>query len=312
MKNKKFLNWIDIESGKYDLQIIETADFPIKSFHDLQATIRINDVVFTGHGTDTDEDIALQKAVCEAIERSITSDIGIYPTSNGIAGHVDQKQAQINARNELIERDSFLFHYICNIAPQQLQIKNKLHEEMAEIFPSIVFENYRLSCDKTHHSILTVAKMGKRGIIISLGCDQDYNTALNNSLIQICRKVFYVEKHGVPELKSNSIETVEDHFAFGFTHEGMNQFEKMIATEMHNRNNNLKSASISTTMLKPTSKTLKELQQKTGLKFFKAHEKGAQELFFGTPGLDKINIAKFNKILNGQELLVPYHPHIFA
>lgn len=109
-------NWILKNSGSLDLRVAELTW--IRALHpgmvDLRAAVTLDGKEFEGRGSDTNEDRALGKAVCEAIERFVCHSHAI--ASIGVAGHFDESLAKKNARLELIERAS-LFHHVDSSVP---------------------------------------------------------------------------------------------------------------------------------------------------------------------------------------------------
>lgn len=99
-----------------DLQVEELSW--IKKYYpnmfDITASISIDGERWYGRGHSQDKDTALIIALSEAIERCVG--LQKYQSSNGIATHTDVDSARINSRNELLERDLFLSHFLTRTA----------------------------------------------------------------------------------------------------------------------------------------------------------------------------------------------------
>jgi len=79
---------------------------------DVHVIININDKIYKGRGHSNTQDNALKKAISEAVERIVGLEFA--ESTNGIASHFRLDLAKENARNELIERDLFLCHFMTN------------------------------------------------------------------------------------------------------------------------------------------------------------------------------------------------------
>lgn len=105
MANQKTLtDWILRNQNPLDLRIRECTwirkVFP--GWYDIDLSIKVSGETFFGRGSAPDPDIALSKAFCEAVERSVCASLRI--SSTGVAGHIVQVKAQESARLELYER----------------------------------------------------------------------------------------------------------------------------------------------------------------------------------------------------------------
>lgn len=109
-----FSQWVLGNAKKLNLKIENLTwieDF-FPNFFDVAVSIEINDKIFEGRGNGDSRDLSLKKAMVESIERAICLDYA--KTTNGIAAHTDNRMAELNARNELLERDLFLNHFYTN------------------------------------------------------------------------------------------------------------------------------------------------------------------------------------------------------
>ena len=90
---------------------------------DFEVAMLYNGETVVGRGTDTDPNLALEKACAEAIERLVCVKHGV--SSMGVALHTEKLLAKQNARSEFIER-RVLAHHINLIAPIELSSRSLL------------------------------------------------------------------------------------------------------------------------------------------------------------------------------------------
>ena len=102
--HKRLIPWILANQDFLDLRVTDydwiTSAF--SSMKDLGAKLKIEGTLYTGRGADMDEDTALSKAVCEAVERFVCQTHHI--SSLGVAGHSEVKLAAQNSQLEFVER----------------------------------------------------------------------------------------------------------------------------------------------------------------------------------------------------------------
>ncbi len=87
---------------------------PVK--HRLQISVYFDDIGdLAGYGEDENEILAYEKAICELFEREMMKRASTWSgklTSNGVAAHRFFLLAKRFAKDELIERDAFLRHWL--------------------------------------------------------------------------------------------------------------------------------------------------------------------------------------------------------
>ncbi len=75
--------------------------------------LRRGRTTFLGTGRSRDPLVALEKACAEAVEHAVVQHAGSgWPSSSGVAVHYEVKRARDNAAHELIERDAFMCHFL--------------------------------------------------------------------------------------------------------------------------------------------------------------------------------------------------------
>ncbi len=191
-RQEKLTTWILKNDERLDLRVQElswiTNIFP--GWHDLQVSISVSGEKFVGRGSDRNSNVALGKAVCEAVERSVCFHHGI--SSLGVAGHLNAELAGENARLEWIERTSFSY-----------QIENKIHLEPLAHAESDIFKHYnargvsigffRIVSPENHFVVLCLAQGGRAhpifGGILGLGASLNINTAKQKALLECLRSL---------------------------------------------------------------------------------------------------------------------------
>ena len=109
--------WILLNSDKLRLKI-KNKDWIKEVFPDYvdvacSIQLDLNLPESFGSGAAPSQDLALCKSFAEALEREAVFETKMK-TSNGFAAHLDQKNAEINASNELLERHLFLSRFLLN------------------------------------------------------------------------------------------------------------------------------------------------------------------------------------------------------
>lgn len=123
--SRAFDSWILENASSIGLSIEDLSwvnDFYPGS-SDLTAKIRLRSKEYDGRGHAQSKDLSLKIAVSEAIERAVC--LHYVPTSNGVACHSILENAQINACNELLERDLFLSHFLTKTPFNRLKDESK-------------------------------------------------------------------------------------------------------------------------------------------------------------------------------------------
>ena len=107
-----FDDWVLKNFEKISLEIHDLSwvhDF-FPELSDFSSEIKWNGRTYIGRST-REKESAVRVSLIEAIERAVCIGNQIE-TTNGVAAHFSQDRARLNARNELLERDLFLSHFI--------------------------------------------------------------------------------------------------------------------------------------------------------------------------------------------------------
>lgn len=117
--------WFATNAKRIDLQIhiFENESLSRFQINDIDSKIQIQGLDYLGRGTSKDVHLAMKKSCCEAVERFFLHK-NIVATSNGFAVHISSEQALESARNELIERDLFLCHFLTQTPFEKITIED--------------------------------------------------------------------------------------------------------------------------------------------------------------------------------------------
>ena len=224
-------SWIIANAEALHLQLKEYT-WPKKwwpGIYDLSATILIDGQEFIGRGTDYNSNTTTRKAIVEALERFVSKSNGCA-SSNGIAAHIDRKNAILAAKYELIERDLFLMHFLSMRSFSNLDSKCLMN------FPKFLQENlskqnvniyYRTLVDQENTkgviAIATGFKCKKPwGLCFGMSVDTDFKRATEKAAIECLRHVIPLLQedevptpHTLASFKNTKSITVEDHFRLG-------------------------------------------------------------------------------------------------
>lgn len=157
---------------------------------DLDVSISIDGREFKGRGSDQNEDVALGKAVCEAIERFMCWERKI--SSTGVAGHFDECAARENARLEYVERASLSFHFknrtsLLQVAKKEISINVLGRNQSAQ------FHTFQISSPLDHVIRLCLVEgvnyAFRFGGILGLGCAKTESAALQKAELECMRSV---------------------------------------------------------------------------------------------------------------------------
>lgn len=185
-------DWILKNSDSLDLRV--TALTWIKTVHpgmvDLSATVTLDGKDFEGRGSDANEDRALGKAVCEAIERFVCYSHAI--PSTGVAGHYDERLAKKNAWLELIERRSLSLHIEHESSPRVIHTK-EMKIAVAGKQTTARLHLFEISSTPEVAVVLClvegIAADSAFGGILGLGCSERLEEATAKSEIECLRNV---------------------------------------------------------------------------------------------------------------------------
>jgi len=177
-----FTEWILSNSETLSLQV-EDLQWIRKSFpgiHDMSVRIQILGKPYEGRGHATTKDVAVQKALAEAIERAMC--LQHLDTTNGVAAHYDLELAKKNARNELLERDLFLSHFLTKtpfiLTPEwRAFLPGEVFADISRAGDSL--QIYKMGPTSHGQGIVCLIRGGERwGGVLGLSFGQEHESAL--------------------------------------------------------------------------------------------------------------------------------------
>lgn len=192
--------------------VIEEFQWPKEiniSINDIQVNIEFDGIKATGRSVDENESSALLKAIAESIERWVLQKYNL-PSSNGIAAHTNLVEAQISARNELLERDNFLCHYLTRTPWSHA---NKKILELNPIYKIAQINNFQIEIGwiksfLDQYVVISLAKnitqknnSNVQGIYLGLAC----TNTLEASILKSFNELTMTLGHALTNGKSNPI-----------------------------------------------------------------------------------------------------------
>ena len=142
--SKRLADWLLKNADVLDLRVTNfewPSEWKMHGLFDIQVSIKLSDQNFVGRGTAKSEDLAFIKAGAEAIERAYCSYFNLHST--GVAAHVDESLAAVNAVGELFEREAFYCHFYTKTPFLPLSGQD-IESEHQEVFKKIKNHNISL------------------------------------------------------------------------------------------------------------------------------------------------------------------------
>lgn len=193
-------DWILANAENLSLQVedLQWVQKPFTGLHDIHASILIGNKRYEGRGSADSKDLAIIKAVAEAIERAVC--LQSLPTTNGVAAHIDLEQAKKNAQNELLERDLFLSHFLTQTAfdvstEWTAQLSLDLREDIGRAGDSI--QIFRMRRNSHGQGFVCLIRGGMRwGGIMGLSFGQgDEHSLVMKAALEACRYYWHRRSH---------------------------------------------------------------------------------------------------------------------
>lgn len=116
------------------------------SFYDYSSEIEFNNKIYYGRGISFSANLAIFKSFFESIERTLIK-YNSLTSSNGVAVSFDPNLSKEIAKNELIERHLFLYHWL-NLIPFTV-VENQLTKFFTEKFYLNYSKDIKISFYKT-------------------------------------------------------------------------------------------------------------------------------------------------------------------
>ena len=162
-------------------------------------------------------------------------------TSNGLAAGLNREAAVLHGLYELIERDSFLIHWMNQLPGQEIEVP--AGEGLASSIVShyrlygVEVRTFNLSTDLPAYVLMSVAfdpSGAGPATVIGLGCHLDPRVALVKSLMELCQghpgeRLRYRNQPPADRLKRyEDVRSVCDHSAFLSIPERLKEFDFLL------------------------------------------------------------------------------------
>lgn len=141
------------EKSLIEINQLSWTDLLDEELFDFEVNIKHGQHIFEGRGTDFNGERALLKAYSECLER-ICCYVNDIDSTNGCAVHSSMEEANINAKNELIERDAFLLYFVSESLPKEIVGLNKF-DDLAKL-KNAQIKNYVLKENDSIYVVLSI------------------------------------------------------------------------------------------------------------------------------------------------------------
>jgi hypothetical protein len=272
---------------------------------DVSAHIQVEGKIHSGYGFGETPDLALTKAIAEAVERAVIKASG-FMTSNGIAAHTDFAAAKRGAEEELRERDLILCHFYTRTPFEKLSLQPAATSDLdilGEWLQEHRVELLTFSLGTGGVLIVADGRKAKRPFGFILGASRKTSTreAFNSAAIEALRQAsIFLAGNKVSE--PMSLKQFEKLKAPGFSDHGQLALDMNYANEI---------ASLFDGKGRPhetphevfVEEVIPELSiLKSGpLRFARATCNRLQDMHLGFPTRETINLARLEEF-NGKAL----------
>ena len=196
--HQKALSWVLSSASTLKLKISNPKWIAnvLPSWTDIYCSLSLGGETYNGWGADPSEDVALCKAVSEAIERAVARQNGIK-ISNGVASHFTFEMAAENAVSELRERDAFLCHFLLRTPFTEISPWGRNPEIEGAINSWLVANNLTIKFYLLSDTgALCIVRGSKAkfpfGIISGSAIKRDLVASAKAALIEVIRSVSYL------------------------------------------------------------------------------------------------------------------------
>lgn len=209
---QKLTDWILTNRKALDLRATKLTwienHFP--GFTDIGVTVSLNGVTYSGRGSSRDEDAALGKAVCEAIERFVCDSNGI--SSTGVAGHFEEALAKENASIEYLERFALYCHAkgspIKKLDQKDISVSLGSGESPARL------HHFQMISTAGYFGVLSFVEgfstSGKFGALLGMGYAKTKQAAKEKSSIELFRNVSALSVEPISPLSLEEFRHIKD------------------------------------------------------------------------------------------------------
>jgi hypothetical protein len=267
--------------------------------------ITIDGNTVTGSSIDKSSDMAFIKAGAEAIERLVCVENDLH--SNGVAAHINYDLAEENAKDELLERDSFLSHFIGNvpfIKPSSSFLESKLFVNISSRLKSLGVElkivKLKSQVDKHGFACFCLPSGQEMSFssVIGLGFSSTEVESFEKAILEcLPAMIWYLNNSKEVELLSSDV-FLEDRSFSPDDHRNL-YLNKYLQEEMKNIVNNIvpslendnSSLSFEYTKLKSKSAFIND----SPISVIRATSDDIQNIFYGPTDLKFVNIDRLKQ-----------------
>lgn len=318
------IGWALARHEQLDLKITNLTGIRqwLPEWSDFQAKIRLSGQEFIGRGTAKNIDLALTKALSEALERAVAFTAG-FKDSNGIAAHPCPEKAKENAKLELFERDRFLSHFYTKTPFKALKDEvvfstTEFSDAIVSLRESGIEVQFFEAAPVSGYFISGCVFFGEKydpypfGMVLGMGSSSDQAESLEKSFIEGLRNISWISAEkpkalSIEDFGQISFPNPESHRLLGLSLEYASQFKEAALlknqTEFAHDQNLMREVEFS--KISPIG-----LLSSAPLNFFACFSNEVQSTFWGQPRLENFNLTRLKLFSNKAEVF-PSHllPH---
>ena len=312
--SKEIGKWLIANSEKLNLKVdkLSWTEKWLPGLQHFHVEISLDGIIGSGSGIDKSSDMAFVKAGVEAIERAICFEN--KKRSNGIAGHIKDDLAKRNAKYELLERDTFLSHYLTKtpfVCVEKELEKNTMYQNMIEKLKplGVNFEVFGMKAPNNYfgHFCLCTPLTEKYAFssIIGLGLSDTKEKSLNKSLLECFPNVIWhlVYEEESPSMGKGDFEQKDeysprDHKSLFLGPSYQREIKEIFNNVTKDQSYNKLDAHIEYRKLFSSSDILKTCP----VKIYQAISDDVQSAFYGPTQMSKLNLKRLMEFSGKDQL----------
>lgn len=304
---------------KIKIEQLTWIDRVVPGYTDVHVYLEHKGISWSGWGFGDSEDLALTKALAEAIERIVMQESDLA-TTNGLAAHSTLEKAKEAARGELIERDLFLCHYHTKTplrqAPKETESAKVLKTARAWFSEQGITLHVR-GLDGGGVVVIADGRQAAKpfGLTFGAGCKGSSEASLTSALLE-CTRICYRLMMKDTAIKSHSLDEFKKRERVGFeNHGGLARdldFANTIAWLFEKDGESVKELENDPSIIVKEVPFREKDFENCGLKFAHAASPMRQNLYLGWPTPEKMNLPRLSQFagrnLEFKDLLELPHP----
>lgn len=273
---------------------------------DVHCTIEAHGQTLHGWGAGATDDLALCKALAEALERAVLLSTNAQ-NSSGFAAHLTPQGARQNALRELVERDLFLCHFYTRtpLSAFVSQIENCMWLEKSQAWAKqngLNIQFYHLGNAGAVCAVSGTSIQRPFGFVIGASVKDDTEQSALSALIEAARRsVRYLLRQSSSDALSLSgflalkHPTFNDHGRLALD---LDYASKVASLFAHEPPSNLSHKDLQIPEVKVNDLNWPDQSmQDCPFYFAQAVSSDSQSLFIGEPSVDKINLKRLSRFL---------------